>query len=288
MLGAGLTAGGLAAATILSDRDAEAARSTAPVVMAAGDIARAGGSGDEQTAALLRPARAVLALGDLAYPAGTLAQFRAFYGPSWGAYRGKTRPVPGNHEWLTRGAAGYEAYMRQPDRHWYSFNLGRWHLIALDSSCAKAGGCKRGSPQYRWLKADLRRNTRRCVLAYWHHPRWSVSVNRRGLAKVKPFWDLLYAARADVVLNGHDHNYQRWTPLDPAGRPRANGLRQFVVGTGGASLYRFGRTDARVRSRSAVSFGVLRLVLRPGAYEWRFLPTRGRFTDSGRASCQGA
>jgi alkaline phosphatase len=252
--------------------------------MAAGDIARAGSSGDEQTAALLRPARAVLALGDLAYPAGTLAQFRAFYTPSWGAYRAKTHPVPGNHEWLTRGAAGYEAYFREPDRHWYSFKLGSWHIIALDSTCARSG-CRRGSAQYRWLKADLRRNTRRCVLAFWHHPRFSVGAKRPVAREVRPFWELLHAARADVVLNGHDHNYQRWAKLDPAGRRSPRGLRQFIVGTGGASLYPFTRSDARVQRRSAASYGVLRLVLRPGAYEWRFLATRGTFRDSGRTAC---
>lgn len=252
--------------------------------MAAGDIAR-GGAGDDQTAALLEGADHVLALGDLAYPDGTRQDFEEEYDPSWGAHRDKTHPVPGNHEWHTEDAAGYAGYWRESPPYWYTWTLPGWRMIALDSSCAKVGGCAAGSPQYEFLERTLAANEEPCILAYWHHPRFSVGRYEPGMGIVQPFWRLLAQHGADLVLTGHDHSYQRWARLDASGDRSPDGIRQFVSGEGGASHYPV-TSDDRVQAAQSGTYGVLRLFLKPSGYAWRFIPVAGEtYTDAGQASC---
>jgi hypothetical protein len=288
-----------------------------PVVAAAGDIACKSNTvlpaecHQQATSNILvnNPFDAVLALGDIQYECGELANFQAFYDKSWGRVKAKTRPVPGNHEYqtsgclsgTTAGAGGYFNYFGdaatplQPGcrvrcRGYYSFNLGAWHLIALNSNCGKAGGCGAGSPQETWLRADLGATAQSCILAYWHHPRYA---SKGGASTaVQPLWAALYDAGADLVLTGHSHNYERFARLgrgtagtvEPTLDP--NGMRQIVVGTGGRSHHGFGtiRTGSEVRNKTA--FGVLKVGLHAGSYDWQFLPEAGQtFTDAGSNTC---
>jgi hypothetical protein len=245
------------------------------------------------TSELLRRGRfdAVLALGDLQYPHGELANFRASYARTWGQVKGITRPAPGNHEYATPGAVGYYAYFGtragNPRKGFYSFDLGSWHLIALNSNCRQVpGGCAAGSPQERWLRADLASNSSRCVLAYWHHPRFSSGLHGND-RQTAALFAALYAANADVVLSGHDHGYERFAPQGPAGRLNLRrGIRSFVVGTGGRSLYPFAQIRPNSKVRNSSIFGVLKLTLSPDRYSWRFLPEAGKtLSDGGSAAC---
>jgi acid phosphatase type 7 len=281
----------------------------APIVVAsAGDIAgRVNRQG--KTAALLlgvasrERLAAILPLGDLVYPRGEYHDFLAYYHPTWGhpLLRPLTRPVPGNHEYLRHtDARGYFDYWNGPGQDvglagrrgqgYYSFDLGDWHLIALNSS----DGCQRvpcvpGSAMYDWLARDLAASTRRCVLAYWHHPRFQLGTAHKDSPRLAPLWDLLYDAHADVVLTGHDHNYQQLAPLDKDGRPDpARGIRSFVVGTGGAFPYP-GLDPQQHPGAAETMFshqvGVLLLTLESGAYGWRFLAADG--SRVGRVMAQG-
>ncbi len=264
----------------------------AAVITAAGDIAdptpNAATKATAQLVSSINP-NVALTLGDNQYETGALADFRTGYGTTWGAFLSRTRPAVGNHEYKSSStAAGYFGYFgsRAPDNY-YSFNVGTWHLISLDSNCAMAGGCGPGSRQYEWLKNDLAAHPARCTLAYWHHPRWSSGTAHGNSSQVGPFVHLLYAAGTEVVLSGHEHNYERYAPQTPGGSvDTARGIVQFVVGTGGHSLYPLGPADANSRVRSSKSFGVLRMTLRPGGYDFSFRPVlSGSFTDSGSASC---
>lgn len=261
------------------------------VILAAGDIAGCETDKDEATARLLDPRATVLALGDLAYEAGSAEHFADCYQPSWGPYRAFTRPVPGNHEYRQPSASPYFEYFGisagPPGQGWYSFDVGPWHLIALNSNCADVGGCGAGSAQLDWLTRDLAAHPSRCTLAYWHHPRFSSGSTHGGSDQLAPFWDVLFAAGADLVLTGHEHNYERFSPLDPAGQvDPARGVRQFVVGTGGRSLYPFGPAVAGSEFRDGDSFGLLGLVLGDDGYEWQFVSVDGRrVVDSGSGQC---
>lgn len=262
-----------------------------PVLVGAGDIASCASKGDEKTADLLASiAGTIFTAGDNAYPDGRPADYRDCYAPSWGRYRERTRPALGNHDWETAAAAGFFGYFGEigasPGRGWYSHELGAWHVVALDSNCTAAGGCGEGSPQIDWLTDDLADHPAACTLAVWHHPRWS-SGRHGSIAAVDTFWDVLYAARADVVVNGHDHSYERFAPQDPkGGADPERGLREFVVGTGGASLYEVGAPIRNSEAIAAGVFGVLELTLHPAGYDWRFVPVAGeKFTDSGSAAC---
>ncbi|MFZ0161116.1 MAG: metallophosphoesterase [Kineosporiaceae bacterium] len=236
----------------------------------------------------LRP-DAVLVPGDLQYEQGAAADFAGSYDPSWGRLRAITWPAPGNHEYKTGGAAGYFDYLGAVagprGSGWYSIDLGAWHVIALNSNCDEVGGCGAGSAQERWLRADLAAHRQACVLAFWHHPRWSHGTHG-DTASVGPFMQDLYRAGADVVLTGHDHDYQRFEPRTPDGvRDEARGIRQFVVGTGGRSHYAI-NGDTGLEAGNDDTFGVLSMTLRPGGYDWRFVPEPGRtFTDAGSATC---
>ena len=235
---------------------------------------------------------AVLLLGDNQYENGALAKYQASYDPSWGRLKAITYPVPGNHEYLTAGAAGYYAYFgaaaADPAQGWYSFDLGGWHIVALNSNCAGVGGCGPDSPQGQWLAADLAAHPGVCTLAYWHHPRFSSGPHGDD-ATSAPFWDALYAAGADLVLVGHDHGYERFAPQTPAGAADpGRGIRQFVVGTGGKNLTGVVAVKANSEVRRYDTFGVLELTLHPNGYEWSFAPAGGTFTDSGVGLCHSA
>jgi hypothetical protein len=284
-----------------------------PVVYAAGDIACDpgdpsfnGGNGTgtacrQKTTAGLMPDGsfdAVLALGDLQYGAATLSTFEQSYGPSWGRMKAATLPVLGNHEGTTAASGdGYCAYFgavahcnssgSQGGAGFYSFNLGGWHVVMLNSNCDAAGGCDAGSPQYQWLANDLAVNRRTCTLAAWHHPRWTSDGPNEFM---QPIWQLLYANSGDLILSGHTHYYERFAPMDGTGMVNASdGMRSFVVGTGGVNFAPFGGSPALGSElRENTTFGVLRLVLHPTSYDWSFVQASGpAFTDSGSQSCRG-
>jgi acid phosphatase type 7 len=261
-----------------------------PVLIGAGDIADCGLDGDSATAALVAAnPGAVFTAGDNAYPDGTPAQFHDCYAPTWGRFLDRTRPAAGNHDWVTKDLAGYLGYFgaaAAPNgKSWYSYDLGTWHIVALDSDCGFVGGCVADSEQGRWLAADLKASTARCTLAIWHHPRFS-SGEHGNDASSAPFWRALYDAGADVVINGHDHDYEQFKPQDPDGHEdRARGIREFVVGTGGAELRTFRTNAPNSELRIAGYHGVIRLVFHPSSYEWRFIPTTGDIGAAGKASC---
>jgi hypothetical protein len=253
------------------------------VIAAAGDIAGTG-TGDDQTAGVLDrlAPSTVLTLGDNAYPDGALSEFQAYYEPTWGRHRSRTRPSPGNHDYHTEGAPGYFTYFgaRAPAPY-YSFDLGSWHLVSLNSEISMAAS----SEQYKWLENDLRSSNASCTLAFWHKPRFTAG-RYEDFTFTTPIWRLLYAAKAEVVLNGHDHNYQRYGLLTPDGAPApVRGIREFVIGTGGRSLYDVSR-DPRREAAQARVLGVLQLTLRPSGYNWSFVPVSGGYSDSGSGVCR--
>jgi acid phosphatase type 7 len=282
-----------------------------PVVAAAGDIACdpadrnfGGGLGSgrfcrhRQTSDLLlrMDLAAVLAPGDIQYEDGKLWKFQQSFDPTWGRLKPLIRPVPGNHEYEDPGAAGYFDYFNGPgqesgpagrrDQGYYSFNLGAWHVIALNSECEQIGGCGAGSPQESWLRADLAAHPATCTLAFWHGPRFT-SGRHSAEGAMLPVWNALHEANADVIVNGHEHFYERFAPQTPAGVPDlARGVRQFTVGTGGRSLFGYVTVTPNSEVRENRWSGVLKLTLRDNAYGWEFVsaPT-GRVLDAGETSC---
>jgi hypothetical protein len=260
-----------------------------PVLVGAGDVASCGLTSDSRTAALLDAiAGRVFVAGDAAYPKGTAAQFRDCYGPTWGRWKLRTSPAPGNHEYYSSGAAPYFAYFGSragvAGRGWYAYDLGTWRIYSLNANCALVG-CGAGSAQLAWLRADLAANPRACVAAIWHQPLFS-SGQHGGDPSVRPLWAALEAAGAELVVNGHDHDYERFAPQTSSGVASPDGIREFVVGTGGASLRSFATIAPNSVRRNASTHGVLKLTLHDGGYDWRFVPVAGRsFTDSGSAAC---
>ena len=253
-----------------------------PVVVAAGDIAMPGGHQRSTSDRVLElHPDAVLALGDNQYPSGQLAEYRRFYGPSWGRLKARTRPVPGNHEYETAGAAGYLQYFgraAKPKGHtYYSYDLGGWHLIALDSSLDHGPG----SAQEQWLRRDLVATAKRCILAYWHFPRFSSGAHQGSWGSLGAFWNDLYDARADLVLSGHEHSYERFARQTPWAKANRQGIREFVVGTGGAKLLGFAAPKPNSQRRIGGVHGVLKLVLHPSSYQWRFISESGSVLDKG-------
>lgn len=256
-------------------------------LVGAGDIASCSSSGDEATAALLdQIPGTVFTTGDNVYDDGTAAEFRDCYGPSWGRHKARTRPAAGNHEWITGNAQGYRDYFGFNNTTYYSYNLGSWHVVVLDSDCSQVGGCASGSPQYTWLATDLTANARACTVAMWHHPRFS-SGEHGNFPSMQPIWQLLYDRNADLVLTGHDHTYERFAPQTATGaRDDARGLREFVVGTGGKNHYAFASVQPNSEVRNSDTFGVLKLNLRSDGYDWRFVPVAGKtFSDTGSDTC---
>jgi Calcineurin-like phosphoesterase len=233
----------------------------------------------------------VATLGDNAYGNGSAADFATCYDPTWGRHKARTRPAAGNHEYLTPRASAYFAYFGPAagaaTAGYYSYDLGSWHIVVLNSECAEIGGCQAGSAQERWLRADLAASAGRCQLAYWHKPLFTSGRVHGGAAETRPLFQALYAANAEVVLTGHNHQYERFAPQTPTGAlDTARGIRQFVVGTGGASHYELGPSKPNSQVRNADTYGVLRLTLHPDGYDWRFLPQAGRtFTDAGSDAC---
>jgi len=265
-------------------------------VLAAGDIAECDHQGDEATARILAqyPHATILTLGDNAYQHGTPADFRNCYAPSWGKFKDRTRPATGNHDEATKNAQGYWDFFGPRggsyDKYYYSYDLGAWHLVVLNSDCWRVGGCDPTDPQIEWLAADFAAHRNLCTLAYWHRPPFT--SGRYGLPKdtnrVMPLWQTLYDEGVDVLLVGHDHDYERFVPMDATGQPDpSKGVREFVVGTGGGNLRPFGNAPLpTTAARSFSTWGVLRLTLEPGEYAWRFLPvTPGAFADSGVGAC---
>lgn len=250
------------------------ARSLSPVtIAAAGDIASCDSAGDEATASLIRrlDPDAVLTLGDDAYPAGSADDFARCYAPTWGVFKRRTYPAPGNHDYATPSAAGYFGYFgsRAPGPY-YSFDLRVWHFVSLNSEIDSAAD----SPQERWLRRDLRADGHRCELLYWHRPRWSGGEHGSDPG-MQALWRAAYDLGVDIVLVGHDHNYQRFYRLDALGRrdPR-RGVLQIVAGTGGKSHYELGTIPNRAAA-NGTAHGVLELTLRRGGYDLRFVPVAG-------------
>ena len=234
---------------------------------------------------------AVLTLGDTQYEDGSLTKFQQSFDPSWGRAKNIIRPSVGNHEYLTAGASGYYSYFGAAagdnTKGYYSYDIGAWHLIALNSNCSQVGGCGVGSPQEQWLKADLAAHPTMCTLAYWHHPRFS-SGEHGSSTSYDAFWRDLYAAGAEIVLSGHDHDYERFAPQNPSGAADPNGIQQFVVGTGGKNHYQFMSIQPNSVVRNPDTYGILKLTLHATSYDWQFVPELGKtFTDSGTMNCRG-
>jgi hypothetical protein len=261
-------------------------RPSSVVLVGAGDIATSG-SGDAQTANLLDGIQGtVFALGDNAYPNGATSDYSTYYAPTWGRHKARTRPVPGNHEYLSSGAAPYFDYFGaaagESPKGYYSYDLGGWHMIALNSNLASDAG----SPQEQWLRADLATSQARCTLAYWHHPRFSSGTTHGDAIVMIDLWQALYDYGAEMVLSAHEHNYERFAPQTPTGASDpSKGIREFVVGTGGGTAYAFGAPKPNSEVRYNATPGVLKLTLYPDRYEWQFIPTSGSFRDSGSGSC---
>jgi acid phosphatase type 7 len=265
-------------------------------LLAVGDIAQCGSlpaasSAAAKTAALidtLAPDLPLLLLGDLVYNSGTMAEYQNCYEPTYGRFKARSHPAPGNHDYGVPNGADYYSYFGAragPDRRgYYSFDLGSWHIISLNSNVDMATG----SAQDLWLRADLAANrSKKCTLAYWHHPRFSSSNNHGNDVRSAGAWKALHEFGADVVLVGHDHTYERFAPQDPAANPDpAKGIRQFVIGTGGAGAYGFAAPQPNSEVRGTGSFGVARFTLGEGRYSWEFLPAAGSsLTDRGQADC---
>ena len=243
---------------------------------------------------------AVLNLGDNQYYCGGYQAFLQSYDPSWGRVKSITHPSVGNHEYLTSGGTdcnsrrghGYFSYFGaaagQPGQGYYSFDIGTWHIIALNSNCGSAGGCGATSPQGIWLANDLKTHANFCTMAYWHIPLFS--SGGRANNNSKPFWQLLYDNNADLILSAHDHTYERFAPQTPSGTlDTSRGIREFIVGTGGANHTSFVTVAANSELRNSSTFGVLELTLHPTSYDWNFVPEAGQtFTDSGTTACHGA
>jgi hypothetical protein len=288
-----------------------------PVIAAAGDIACDpsstsfnGGNGSSSSCRMKYTSdlivnggyAAVIALGDNQYYCGGYSAYQQAYDLSWGRVKSITHPSVGNHEYLTSGgtgcdasntgAAGYFNYFGaaagDPTKGYYSLDIGTWHVVALNSNCSSAGGCGTGSPQYNWLQSDLQAHPNACTLAYWHIPLYS--SGGRASSNMRILWQVLYDNNADLVLEGHDHTYERFAPQNAAaGLDTARGLRSFIVGTGGANHTSFTTVAANSEVRDSATFGILAVTLHPTSYDWHFIPEAGKtFTDSGSTACHGS
>ena len=267
------------------------------VLVGAGDIAScAQPEGAQATAKLIEKIPGtVFAAGDLAYESGSPDEFEFCYGPTWGRFKDRTRPTLGNHEYGNPTAHGYFEYWGAQagpaGKGYYSFDLGGWHIVALNTNCYARGlgGCGTGSPQEAWLKADLVNHPDACIVAYGHHALFGSGFFTKHAVhpELKQLWQDLYAAHADLVLAGHEHSYERFAAQDPDGNPDTeHGIREIVVGTGGRSHTLLGFVSANSEVRNWDTFGVLKLTLFPGKYMWEFIPVEGRtFRDSGSGVC---
>jgi acid phosphatase type 7 len=267
------------------------------VMVGAGDIAGCSDlSGAEATAELIENIPGtVFAAGDLAYEHGTFEEFEKCYDPTWGKFKARTRPAPGNHEYNGSGANGYFRYWGKqagdPSKGYYSFDLGDWHIVALNTNCNARGlgGCAERSPEETWLKQDLAGHPNACILAYGHHPLFSSGLLRSHAEhpELTALWRDLHDAHADLILAGHEHAYERFAPQDPEGNADPeHGIREIVVGTGGRSHTPLGFAEPNSEVRDDRTYGVLKLTLSPGKYRWEFVPVVGQsFHDSGEGPC---
>jgi hypothetical protein len=275
-----------------------------PILVGAGDIASGENNNDSATAALIRETPGtVFTVGDVVYESGSLWEFENYYGPTWGTEKARTKPSPGNHEYVggdpKQYGAGYFDYFgavaAKANGGSYSYDLGEWHIVSLNTGqCyeekevdGSLPGCSPGDPMIEWLKRDLA-NDARCTLAYFHHPRYSSGVEHGSdPAHTKAIWDALYADNAEVVVSGHDHSYERFAPQDPEGNlDEERGIRQFVVGTGGRSLRGFGEIEANSEVHNSDTYGVIKFTLHPDSYDWEFVPVEaGAFQDTGTGQC---
>ncbi|MEV0807786.1 DNRLRE domain-containing protein [Micromonospora sp. NPDC050200] len=258
-----------------------------PVLVGAGDIADSG-SGDTATAALLDTiAGTVYTTGDNVYSNGTTAEFNSYYEPTWGRHKARTRPAPGNHDYNTAGATGYYGYFGAnagpSGQGYYSYDLGNWHVVSLNSNVSMAAG----SAQERWLRADLAASTKPCTLSYWHHPLFTSGANHAPSTSTRPLYQALYDYNADVVVFGHNHQYERFAPQNPTGGlDTTRGIRAFVAGMGGAGHYGFGTIQPNSEARNSDTYGVLKFTLHANSYDWQFVPEAGKtYTDSGTNTC---
>jgi acid phosphatase type 7 len=266
-------------------------------LVGAGDIAGCDTiAGAEATANLIKQIPGtVFAAGDLAYDRGTFSEFQNCYQPTWGAFKDRTKPAPGNHEYNGSAAVGYFRYWGNqagdPKNGYYSYDLGSWHVVVLNTNCdvPSLGGCAQGSPEEKWLREDLAAHPNSCIVAYGHHALFSSGIFSRHSRHVelRPFWQDLYAAHADLILAGHEHSYERFAPQDPLGNLDVlHGIRQITVGTGGKSHTLLGFAQPNSEVRNFDTYGVLKLTLSPGQYQWEFVPEPGRrFRDSGEGAC---
>ncbi|MBI3745692.1 MAG: metallophosphoesterase [Chloroflexi bacterium] len=263
------------------------------ILVGAGDIASCSSSGDEATAALLAGLAGtdgtVFTAGDNVYDNGTAREFHDCYAPTWGSELARTLPAPGNHDYNTAHAAGYFAYFGgtagDPGEGWYARDVGAWRIYVLNSNCWAVGGCGAGSAQEQWLRADLAANPRACVLAIWHQPRFSSGEHGSSTA-TSALWQALADAGAEIVVNGHDHDYERFAPQTVDGAADPKGLVEFVVGTGGRSHYAFRTTAANSVIRNGDTYGVIDFTLYPASWSFSFVPVEGgTFTDAGSGTC---
>jgi len=252
------------------------------VLVGAGDISTCSNNNDEATAKLLDGiSGTVFNAGDNAYDSGTLSEYTNCYDPTWGRHKARTKSSPGNHEYQTSGASGYFQYFNNPPAY-YAYNLGAWRIYSLNSEIDTSASGAQGS----WLQSDLAANPKACVLAYWHKPRWSSGSTHGSDSGMQAIWQILYNAGAEVVINGHEHNYERFAQMNATGSTVSQGLREFVVGTGGVGHYGFGSALSSSEVRNSSTFGVLKMTLHSGSYNWQFVPIAGStFTDSGSANC---
>ncbi|WP_239107917.1 metallophosphoesterase family protein [Spirilliplanes yamanashiensis] len=271
----------------------ESAGPAPAVLVGAGDIATCDGTGDSRTADLVaRIPGTVFTLGDNAYDRGSAAEFRRCYGPTWGRFKGRTRPVVGNHEYGTPGAAGHFGYFGAAagprPQGYYAYRAGSWLVVVLNNNCGVVpGGCGAGSPQERWLRARLAADRGACTVALMHEPRFTSSTVHPPSTASTALVKALYDDGVELMLAGHNHGYERFAPQTATGRrDDARGIRQIMVGTGGARLYPFGKAAPNSEVRDAKHWGVLKLTLGAGTYRWDFVPVAGSFRDSGTGRCR--
>lgn len=260
----------------------------ATTVYVTGDVGDPGGAMALTGRQLTSTSAPVVITGDIAYETGSKADYAANFTPYFGAFTDRSWPVLGNHDYGS-GFPYYFTYwgdrvgsVAQP---WYAATFGSWRFLMLDSNCEFIGGCEKGSAEYQWVKQQLATHSGRCVAAVWHHPRWSTGPHGDN-ASVAELFGLLRRRHVDLLLTGHDHDYQRFFPSDARGTRDRDGVTEFVVGTGGAALYDFASTSPLIAARSSASHGVLKLRLSDSGYRWKFLATSGTFSDSGAAKCR--
>ncbi len=246
--------------------------------------------GDEATASILEKIQGtIFTLGDNVYPSGTLEQFQTCYEPTWGKLKARTLPIPGNHDYNTANARGYYQYFGaragDPTRGYYSYELGAWHILALNSEIDTG----ENSEQVQWIRDELAQHPTQCTIAMFHRPLFSSGPHGRDGSgdKMRAVWNVLYENNVDMILNGHDHDYERFAPQNPQGeRDDARGIREFVVGTGGAVPYVFGAVKLNSEKRITGAYGVLKLTLHATSYEWEFVSIAPLlFKDSGSDEC---